>query len=62
MKLYLCKRPSGVWVAVNEGLATMPPFEVVDGPYDAEHARKAAVERNRRKWPPWKRHHEDSHI
>lgn len=64
MKLYLCKRASGRWCAVAEKWATIPPFEVIDGPYEAPEARKEASLRNVRKAPPWKKHplHEDCHL
>ena len=62
MKLYLCKRASGRWCAVLPDAATIPPFEVIDGPYDSLHARAEAATRNRRYFPHMKAHRHDAHI
>lgn len=56
MKLYLCKRESGRWCTAREEDATIPPFEIVDGPYDSEQARDAVDRRNQRYFP-WKNIH-----
>ena len=46
--VYLAKRKSGKWTFVPKGQATMPPFEVIDGPYDFRVAKLAIAERNAR--------------
>jgi len=54
MMLYLCKRESGKWCTAPEAEATIPPFVMISGPYQAPDARERADELNLRHFP-WKK-------
>jgi hypothetical protein len=43
---FVCRNAAGKWSVVPTKHATIPPFEMVDGPYHFEEAIRVSNERN----------------